>query len=154
MSNANILTRIAQAGDGIVALLSRSMAGPITETALALASRTVSTSSSDIQTNGFRGIAIWLNCTVAGAAGGLTVYVQTKDPVSGNWTLSYVASGTISTVRITSIFLGPGISQGNNVSLLTGQGDRGVILPSNIRLYVVASTADAYTYSLGYELIP
>lgn len=154
MSNANIQSRIAQVGDGILALLSRLLAGPVSGIALASAARTASTSSSDIETKGFRGIALWLNCTAAGASGGLTVYVQTQDPVSGNWCLSYVTSAVISTVRITSIFLAPGVSQGNNMSLPTGQADRGIMLPSKIRLYVVHSDAASYTYSLAYELLP
>jgi hypothetical protein len=126
----------------------------IRATALASAARTSSTSSNDIICQGYSGIGIWINCTVAGAAGGLTLYLQSQDPVSGNWVLSYVASSAISTVRTTSVFLGRGISQGNNISLPTGQGDRGILLPESIRIYVSAATADSYTYSVGYELIP
>lgn len=152
--NASLTTLIPQNDDSVAMLLARIRGTPFRATALASASRTVSTSSSDIETLGFRGIGIWLNCSVASGTGGLTLYVQTQDPVSGNWTFSYVASVAITTVRITSIFMGPGVSSGTNVSLPTGQGDRGVILPSKVRFYVAHGDASSYTYSVGYELIP
>lgn len=55
---------------------------------------------------------------------------------------------------MSSCLLGPGISVGSNVNIVTGNADRGIILPSNVRFYAVASDASSYTYSLAYELIP
>ena len=82
------------------------------------------------------------------------MYLQIQDPVSGNWVLSYAASPGITTVRTTSIILGRGVSVGSNFAVTTGQADKGFILPGTVRVLIVASTADSYTYSVGYELIP
>lgn len=152
--NVSLTTLIPQNDDSVAMLLARIRGTPLRATALASAARTISTSSADIETLGFRGIGIWINCSVASGTGGLTTYVQTQDPVSGIWTLSYVASAPITTVRTTSILLGPGVSIGSNIGLPTGQSDRGIMLPSKIRLYVVHADATSYTYSVGYELIP
>ncbi len=127
---------------------------PVRGTALASAARTASTSSNDLSTAGYSGMAIWVNVTAASGTGGLTTYIQTKDPVSDNWCLSYVAAAPITTVRTTSILLGAGVSQGTNISLAGGQADRGTRLPADVRVYVVHGDASSYTYSVGYELIP
>lgn len=158
MSDLTITEFDPQSTDSERMLLARLLAFKTRErtraTALASAARTVSTQTADIETAGFTGLAVWLNCTVAGASGGITLYLLTQDPVSGNWATNYAILPIVSSVRISSALLGPGVSIGSNVNLVSGNSDRGIVLPSKIRFYAVASDASSYTYSLGYELIP
>lgn len=152
--DATFTTRTPQQEDGTRELIARQMGATIRGTALASAARTVSTVSSDIVTERARALYVWINCTAASGTGGLTLYVQTQDPVSGNWVLTYVATASITTVRTSVVILGDGVSQGSNISLPTGQGDRGINLPKNVRLYMVHGDASSYTYSVGYEIVP
>lgn len=158
MTDLQITTLVPQTSDNERMLLARILGflarRSVRATALASAARTASTSSSDLSTAGYSGLAIWINVTAASGTGGLTTYISTKDPVSGIWCLSYVAAAPIITVRTTSILLGAGVSQGNNVTLPTGQADRGTRLPQDVRISIIHGDTSSYTYSVGYELIP
>lgn len=151
--NQSIASLIPQQEDGIRQLLARLRGSPERGTLLASASRTVSTSSSDIATANRRALYLWINVSAVSGTGGLTPYIMTQDPVTGVWGLNWGASATITTVRTTVLKLGDGVSVGSGLSPTTGQADRGIVLPTSLRLYIAASDASAYTYSVGYELI-
>jgi len=79
----------AELGDSIGRTLQKiltrlgSLKAPVSGTALASAARTVSTLSSDIATNGCKGIIVYLNVTAAAGVGGLRLNLLLKDPVTG-----------------------------------------------------------------------
>lgn len=149
--NVSLPTRIPQNDDSVAMLLARMLGTPGSGTLLASASRTTTTSTTTLDFFGAKTLLVVLNVSVAGAAGGLQVLVEYEDPVSASW----VRFGFNTTARTTAgqivMALGPDLSALTNATLQAGTG---VILPcplnSKMRFTVVHSTADAYTYSLGY----
>lgn len=162
MTDLQITTFVPQTSDNERMLLARLLAGmllkaPIRGTLLASAARSVTTSSSLIDGTGFKGLWLWLNVTVASGTGGLSVYVEHQDPVSGNWAVTAVQSyAVITTLGLRPFLLAEGLGLGSNMGAAGAPpfADRGHMLSSAIRIRVVHNDASGYTYSLGYELIP
>ena len=88
--------------------------GTVEGTALASAARTANTTSSTLTNYNCRGVKLWLNVTAASGTGGLTLYLQGKDPISGNWTYDSGAGGqpTVTTTGVWGYEFGPGASAG------------------------------------------
>lgn len=128
---------------------------PVSGTALASAARTIGTVSSDIKTNGCKGIIIYLNVTAAGAAGGLRLAVLLKDPLTGSYRAFAATNLNVTATGLVPVVIYPGCGIGSQMALVaTNMGIIGIPLGATIQLQVIHATADSYTYSLSYELIP
>jgi hypothetical protein len=155
MSDLAITTRKPQDTDTERLLLARLLAASAvktTGTALASAARTATTQSSDIDTNGYSRIAIFLNVTAASGTGGLNIRIRAKDPVSLGYAPLIISFTAITSVQTVPLLAGPGLG-----AILAGSNNgcvAGVALPETIRLEVTHADASSYTYSLGYCLIP
>jgi hypothetical protein len=118
-------------------------------TLLASAARTAATASSD-QTNynGSR-VMVFLNVTVASGTGGLTVQIQGKDPVSGNYVNLNANPTAVTGTGMTTyeLALGDGAASGQ-VTQRTGG-----LLPRTWRVNVAVGDSSSYTYSLGASVI-
>jgi len=124
-------------------------------TALVSAARTVGTVSSDIATNGCKGIILYLNVTAAGAAGGLRVALLLKDPLTGSYRALAATNLNVTATGLVPVVIYPGSGIGSGMALVaTNMGIIGIPLGATIQLQVIHATADSYTYSLAYELIP
>jgi len=157
MSEPIILSsRIPQTDDSVALLLARLLAVQsqrVTGTALASVSRTSNTQSLDIDCTGFQALLVTLSVTAAPGAGGLQIRLRTRDPVSGNLTGFFFGTVTISTVSTNCGIFGPGFG-GFTSGTSPVLGGAGIYLPDTVRIEVAHSTADPYTYSVGYVLIP
>lgn len=115
-------------------------------TALASASRAVTTSSVDIINYNHRGIIFFLNVTVASGTGGLQLSIQVKDPISGQYVGLNALPAAVTTTGIRAYSFYPGISA------VGTQGTSGA-LSRTFRVQVIVGDATSYTYSVGYSLI-
>lgn len=156
MASQIITSRVAQQGDPVEVLLARLLAVQsqrVTGTALASASRTSTTQSLDIDCTGFRGLMVTLSVTAVPGAGSLALRIRARDPVTGQLVGIWIGTTTVTTVTLGAAMFGPGYGglSGGNPGVLGGGG---IHLPDTIRIEVNHSTADPYTYSVGYALIP
>lgn len=115
-------------------------------TALASASRAVTTSSVDITNYNHRGIIFFLNVTVASGTGGLQLSIQVKDPISGLYVGLNALPAAVTTTGVRAYSFYPGISA------VGTQGTSGA-LSRTFRIQVIVGDATSYTYSVGYSLI-
>lgn len=152
MSDISFSTLLKQHNDSAKALLMRLLDCKRTRegTALASAARTAATNSADFTNHDCRGIIVFLNITAVPGLGGIGVRLQVKDPVS----LAYNevnASPTPSTTTGLKVYMfSPGLTAFNQSTAQNAS----VSLSRIFRLRVEVATADSYTYSLAYCLIP
>lgn len=119
------------------------MRGNIGFTALASASRTVSTNSSDFMNAGGVSLTVYVDMTVVGT-GSITVSIQEKDPVSGVYT-AMLTGAAITTNSHTIYRVGPGLTAAANAVA-------NAFLPRTFRIAVVANNANAATFSIGCHI--
>ncbi len=112
-------------------------------TVLPSASRTATISSSDIFAG--NGAHIVLDMTAVSGTPSITFTVEGKDKISGKY-YPILTSATITTVSTNVIQVYPGIPAVANVT-------ESSILPTNWRITVTHSTADAVTYSVGASTV-
>lgn len=114
-------------------------------TVLPSAARTATTSSADqINRNG-RGVMVFLNITAASGTGGLTIKIQGKDPVSGNYISIYTAGSAATATGTFPAVVYPGVG-----TTISGASDP---LPATWRVQVQHGDASNYTYSVGASVI-
>lgn len=152
-------TLAAELGDTIGRTLQKILEtlrrGPVSGTALASAARTTTTNSADITTTGYRGINVYVDVTANPGLGGLRVGLTLKDPVTGKLRTLVHTSTLITANSIYVVQFGPGIGTLNGATIPTGQcGLCGVQLAQVVQVSIVHTTADSYTYSASYELLP
>lgn len=114
-------------------------------TLLASAARTAAVNSADVVNYDQRGLVVWIDLTVFGGAGSITVTIKGKDPVSGTYT-TLLASAALAAVGMTVLTVYPGLTAAAN--LVANQ-----IVPRTFRVEVTVPGATSHTYSVGYSLI-
>lgn len=116
-------------------------------TLLASAARTAIATSTDQLTPYAKGIMIFLNVSAISLTPGLTLSVEMKDPVSGQykaiWTAAVAVTGTGQYVYI----LSPGAKDGNATEV------DGIPVPKTWRLSVAVADTDSATYSVSYSTL-
>ena len=111
-------------------------------TLLASAARTATTASED-QTHGdYVGAHVIINVTAAGTST-LTVTIQGKDPISGDY-YTILASAGLTTTGMTVLKVHPGITAAANLSVSD-------ILPDTWRVSCAKGDASSWTYSVSYS---
>lgn len=111
----------------------------------ASASRNAGTyTTSDFFAPDVNGLRLYIDLTSVGGAGTVTVTIQGKDPVTGNY-VAIAASAALAAVATTILTLAPGVTETANV-------DIGDPLPSIWRLSVVVG-GNAVTFSIGGEYL-
>jgi hypothetical protein len=121
--------------------------GNIEGTALASAARTATVNSADITLFNERGIAFYLNVSVASGTGGLQLLIEAKDPVSG----SYIALNSLPTAvtatgtKLYQVYPG---GSGASITQLSNEG-----VSRTVRVRMVVGDASSYTYSVGYSTL-
>ena len=123
---------------------------PADVTLLASASRSADSSSNDVVNSGYRGVYLFLNVTaVAGGGQTISVYLQAKDPISGNYVYISSAPVAVSATGLFGLEFYPGVSGGTNVAIGYTLNRFAIHLPRTWRAYVVHSGGGAFTYSLA-----
>jgi hypothetical protein len=115
-------------------------------TLLALAARTATTASADQTNLNARGVRIHINVTAVTADPSVTVAVQEKDPISGNYTDILVSAAIATTGQKATLIVYPGAAVTANVSASTP-------LPLTWRVNCTHADTDSITYSVAYSLI-
>lgn len=108
-------------------------------TVLALAARTASLNSADIQRTTEKGIQVITNITIAPGGDTLTIKVQGKDNL-GNY-YDILANAATAATGITTLTICPGMNFVANVS-------NGNFVPDIYRVVVTASAGTSFTYSV------
>lgn len=111
---------------------------------LASAARTTTQTQADQANATKQGIEVLINMSVVGT-GSITVTIQGKDPISGNY-FTVLASAAIVTNILTRLRVYPGLTAAAN----SREND---VLPSVWRILVTANNANSATYSVGYRLL-
>lgn len=122
-------------------------------TLLASAARAVSTVS-PIQTNyNGKGVKLFLKVTNSSGSGGLTVRLESIDPVSGDYAVELTAPAAIIANGLYEYDLYPGVATAGNASPnAVNQRVQG-ILGRTWQARVNHGDGSSYTYSVGYSLI-
>lgn len=115
-------------------------------TLLASAARTATTNSPDQSNYGARGVRVRINVTAVSATPSITVAIQEKDSISGNYISILTSAAIVSTGQKTTLVLYPGATGVANAVL-------GEPLPRTWRVAVTHADADSITYSVDYALI-
>lgn len=120
---------------------------------LALAARTATTQSTDINAAGYKGIIILLYVTAASGTGGLTIRLRYKDDI-----LTQYFSLSQSSVNV--IATGGWVYQhapGTGTVVTAGLGNAGSaagVLSDLVRVEIVHADASSYTYQVNIVLVP
>lgn len=150
------IKRVPQSDDGVQALLAKLLAVQgqrVTGVALASLSRTSTTTSTDIDCSGFSRIVAYLDVTSSPGAGTLGFRILGRNPITSVFGVLFAGTPTAMNTGMYVGSWGPGCS-GVAVGGLGFLGGGGIALPDIVRCQIVHSTADPYTYSLGYCLVP
>lgn len=113
----------------------------------ASASRTAAAYTSDEMHNpNCKGVRLYVDITDVGAAGTLTVKIQTKDPATGTWVdLAGAVTTALAAVATTTLLVYPGITETNNVDVSSHLGSA---------WRVVATVAsNAVVFSIGGDYL-
>ncbi len=116
------------------------------ETVLTSAARTATTNSADFINHNAKGIKVVIDVSAIAATPSITVDIQGKDPISGNYYSLGLVSAAITTVSTNVIEVFPGISEVANQSLSR-------ILPRTYRVVVTHADGDSITYSVSGALV-
>lgn len=111
------------------------------ETILASAARTASVNSADFTNHNAKGAHFIVDVSADPAAASITVKVQGKDPISGNY-YDILVSNAIVSVGTNLLKVFPGITTVANAAASD-------ILPRTYRISVTAADADSITYSVS-----
>jgi hypothetical protein len=148
----SIATRVPQRGDTLEALVARGLKSSSYGHALALATRSVSTFSSDIETTGFSTLIYRLNITNFGGGTGVAPIIQMVDPTTGQ------ASTLASVALLTGLgwwFYAVGRGIGTLSGMSSGlQGYAALPLPSIIRCGLIWGSPNFHDLEVTYELVP
>ena len=114
-------------------------------TLLASAARTAAINSADFVNYNARGIHIITDISALTATGQITVTLEGKDPISGNY-YDLLIGATLTTTGTSILKLYPGITASANASASD-------ILPRDFRVSVAVANAVSITYSIAGVLV-
>lgn len=121
-------------------------------TLLASAVRAASVASAD-QTlyDGAAVLLLHLNISAASGTGGLSVRIQTKDPITGTYAQLNASEAPLIAVafRTYVVCTGPAATIQGDVKQVTP----GVMVGRTWRVQVIHTDASNYTYSVGYQIV-
>jgi hypothetical protein len=115
-------------------------------TLLASAARVATTSSADQVNYNARGVRVFVNVTVVPTVETLTVAVQEKDPVSGNYLTLIAAAADAASGQKVTLVVYPGCIAVANVCANTPLG-------RTWRVTVTHSASGSFTYSCGFAYV-
>lgn len=116
------------------------------QTAFASAAFTAAQNSSDLCSNGARGLEVYINVTAAVSSPSVTFTIQGKDSISGVY-FTVLASAAITGAGFTVLRVYPGLTASSNVTAND-------VIPRFFRIAVAAGNSNSLTYSVSINLIP
>jgi len=148
-------TQVLIAGDGTPVPISYAdiggglYGGPVTNvegTLLASAVRAATNFTADQVNPNARGVRVSYNITAVPGTDTITVQIQGKDPVSGNYFTILAGAAQVATGQKPDLIVYPGVTATANVAVSEP-------LPRTWRVNVVHSAASNFTYSVGFSRI-
>lgn len=115
-------------------------------TLLASAARTATVASADQTNYNARGVRVFINVTATSATPSITITIQEKDPISGNYIDKLVSAAITTTGQKTTLVMYPGVTAAANVAISEPLG-------RTWRINATHSDADSITYSVAYGYI-
>jgi hypothetical protein len=116
---------------------------------IASSAYTTSQQSADQVNLGSSSILAYLNVSAASGTGGLTLRIEGKDSVSGNYFYLNAAPTAVQATGQYGYVLGPGcVSSGGSIQQTTAS-----ILPKTWRIWVAVGDSSNYTYSVSASVI-
>lgn len=115
-------------------------------TVFASAARTATPTAVTIDTQGCKGILLFIDETAHASTPSVVFSVNRIDPLSGTKSL-ILASAAVATEGHTVLKIYPGVTAASNVSVSD-------IITSQVEVTAVHGNANSSTYSVGYQLIP
>lgn len=105
--------------------------------------------STDVTNHNCRGIYVFFDVTDASGTGGVTLYVEAKDPISGVYRAIHDAFGIVTTTGNRHYLIYPGLldTLNNATAIVNG------IMPRTFRFKMTHGDGSNYTYSVSYCLI-
>ena len=123
--------------------------GNVEGTALASAARTANTFSPDIINYNGRTLSIFLDVTSVTSTPEVTLGIQIKDPVTGDYEQIWTAAAAAAATGEFVYQLGPGLLAGAG----GGYDDtENIVIPRTFIIAVSHADTDSITYSIGYSL--
>lgn len=114
-------------------------------TPLASDERTSDEASDDLTNYGARGVMLTLDVTAITDTPSITLKIQYKDPVGGNYEDLFSAAAAVTAVGVHTYVLYPGDVVAADDVVEVGK----LPLPATWRVYIVHADADAITYSVS-----
>ena len=130
--------------------MSRSALTPkqITIAPSAARAATASLTSSTYTNPGYKGIKVYLDVTLDPASASITLTLQGKDPLSGDW------HTLLASAAVTSVTTGPNVYTIFPGAPVTSNVSANTFLPRVWRVIVVGADTDSMTYSISADLLP
>jgi hypothetical protein len=129
-------------------LMAEYATGNYAETVRASAILTATTQSGTIDNYGAKGATFFINVTAIDGTPSITVQVQARDSISGNWKdIPGAVTGAITAVGQTTLTLYPGIAETANTEV-------SVPLPQKYRLVYTLTSVTSITFSVSALYIP
>jgi hypothetical protein len=115
---------------------------------LASAVRAATNNSADLTNLNTTGVIIYFNVSVVPGVDTVTLSVEGKDPVSGNYGVLYAATAIATVIQPARYVLYPGASGAGPTAVLA------IPIPRTWRVTITHSAGSNFTYSVGYAYIP
>lgn len=109
---------------------------------------TASFTGPDYTNPGYRGVKVYLDVTLDPAAASLTLTIQGKDPVSGDY------HTLLASAAVAAVTTGPNVYQLFPGAAVTTNVSANTYLPRIWRVIVVGADTDSMTYSISADLLP
>jgi hypothetical protein len=116
-------------------------------TALSSSARSATNNSADLTNYNAKGVVIYFNVSVVPGTDTVTLSVEGKDPVTGNYGVLFTATAIATTIQPARYVLYPGAS---------GAGPTGVLaipIPRTWRIKITHSAGTSFTYAVGYSYV-
>jgi len=117
-------------------------------TILNSAVRSVTNVSADLTNRGAAGVIIYFNVSAVPGTDTVTLSVEGKDPVSGNYGVIFTAAAIATTVQPARYIIYPGASGTGPTATLACP------IPRTWRVKITHSAASNFTYSVGAAYVP
>lgn len=151
---SQLATFYPQQGDGLRGLLARFVRSRLPSspvTILGSAARTVTTATPVIDIGG-QDLAVFLDCTAAAGPSGIQIYLRGADQNGADLNVFHPGHTILTSAGRVGLVFRNGQMVGRNSTggaILT----QACPLPQKVTFIVIHSGADAYTYSVSYQLM-
>ncbi len=118
-------------------------------TVLANAARTAETDSADLTNFNSKGILLTIDISADPGTAAITPNIQSKDPVSGNYSIIWTAAATLTGIGTTTYLVYPGVLAAD----FNGTESVSIAIPRTFRFRMTVADSQSMTWSAGSSYI-